>query len=183
MWLLYVLIGVLVLLIIFAFIYSSKLYIASSNIIKAFRELDLILKEKLNLVLDLYDKLNNYIKDDKLLCEDLENLKNINYDNLNKNAKFKLGSIVTGIFGRLEDFINNNKNLKNTETVISIIKASKAADEKHSMKRIGYNEDVRIYNELVTKYPSKIIAKLFGFKEKEYYGILDGERKSIKTNI
>ena len=43
-----------------------------------------------------------------------------------------------------------------------------------------YNENTTIYNNLVSKFPSKIVAKILRLKEKKYFDGKDMYDKNIK---
>ena len=48
-------------------------------------------------------------------------------------------------------------------------------ENRIAVERMRYNEEVRDYNTKVKKFPSNVVAGLFGFDEKDYYDPLPGE--------
>ncbi len=51
------------------------------------------------------------------------------------------------------------------------------------MERKRYNETVQTYNTETRSFPAMIMAKIFGFKEKEYFKAVTGSEKAPDVNF
>ncbi len=68
-----------------------------------------------------------------------------------------------------EQFLNLQNNLVKMESQLQ------------AARRI-YNMDVQRYNSAIQTVPNNIIAKMFGFKEKEFFQIEEYKRENITIN-
>ena len=64
--------------------------------------------------------------------------------------------------------MDNNENLLKDEAIININKELLDANISINGSKKFYNDNVILYNQLVNSFPSKIIAILFRYKEKEF---------------
>ena len=108
----------------------------------------------------------DFLKNNKVDINDdeLEEYKLINSkQSINKiNKKI---SELSNIVNRLMD--NNEKLLKN-ETIIKLNKELNEADININGGKKYYNDNLVLYNHLCNAYPSKIVAKIKGYKEKDF---------------
>ena len=183
MWIIYVLMSILIILILISFIYSSVIYVASGNADSSLKKLDDVLKKKFNMVCKLIDISLDYFKKDTDVYEDMTYLRKVNYNNLNEYGKFKLSSIVDAVIFDIKFVASKNEKLANLDKYKMLLRNEKRFNDELMNYRKSYNDCVKRYNNLISTPLGKVIAVMFGFKLKEYYGILDGERNNIKLNL
>ena len=56
-------------------------------------------------------------------------------------------------------------------------------ESKIAYARQFYNDTVLKYDNKREKFPSNIIATMFGFKEREYFAIEEAEREPVKVDF
>ena len=56
-------------------------------------------------------------------------------------------------------------------------------ENRLAVARKDYNEEVADYNRSVKRFPGAIVAKLFGFEEKEYFEAQDGAEEVPQVNF
>jgi LemA protein len=56
-------------------------------------------------------------------------------------------------------------------------------ENRIAVERRRYNEKVREYNTTIKKFPTNILAQLFGFKEEPYFEIPSFEKKAPSVNF
>ena len=153
---LYVIIAIVVLLIIYSIIHNKiKAQIIKIN--SAENKID----ESLRLKYDLLVKIVSEIKNDALSSFEFER---------------KIADIESKMYTFKNENIKINKNNTFNDLWYEIINLNTKiiAEEKY------YNENTTIYNNLVSKFPSKIVAKILRLKEKKYFDGKDMYDKNIK---
>lgn len=166
-----IVIVVVIILLLCTYIYNKiKTQILKIN--SAESEIDGSLREKYDIIVKLISeikqidkniKFNNYekIKDEDLSSFEFErklaDLENQIYTSKNDNDKLLKNSTISNLW---YEMVNINTKIK--------------AQEKY------YNESTTIYNGLVTKFPSKLIAVIMRLKEKKYFDGKDMYDDNIK---
>ena len=90
---------------------------------------------------------------------------NVNFDNY--TAQEKAQGKLANTMSRLIALIEAYPDLKSTKAFIGLQTQLEGTERRIKIARQDFNEQVNQYNQSVRKFPSKIAAKLFSFKEKE----------------
>lgn len=169
---LYIIIVIGLILIGYALIYNKiKTQILKINSVES--EIDESLRLKYDLITKIISEIKKVEKDvDKF--NDFEKIKDENLSSF--EFERKLADIESEIYTIRND---NNKLVKNNTFndlwyEITNLNTKIKAEEKY------YNENTTIYNELVTKFPSKLIAIVLKMKEKKYFDGKNMYDKNIK---
>lgn len=143
-------------------IYNIKINKSKNNLVKD-------LNKKFELTLKIIDFLHNKITIDE---DEINEFLNIN---LQKIEMEELNDILIKTDKFIDKYLVNNEKLINNNDFIELNKPIKELNIKINAIRKYYNETVKEYNQSVNKYPTKIIAKIKKFSEKdklkEYKGI------------
>ncbi len=166
-----IIIVIVIILLLCTFVYNKiKTQILKIN--SAESEIDGSLREKYDIIVKLISeikqidkniKFNNYekIKDEDLSSFEFErklaDLENQIYTSKNDNDKLVKNATINNLW---YEVVNINTKIK--------------AQEKY------YNESTTIYNGLVTKFPSKLVALIMRLKEKRYFDGKDMYDDNIK---
>ena len=73
--------------------------------------------------------------------------------------------------------------LKANENFVQLQKELSDTEDKVAYSRQYHNSLIRDYNEKTRTFPNTLFNESLGFKEKEYFQALEGERKSVKVNF
>lgn len=76
---------------------------------------------------------------------------------------------LTAALGRLIAISENYPELKANENFKELQAQLEGTENRIAVERKAYNDSARLYNTKVRKFPSNIIAALFGFKTKGYF--------------
>lgn len=115
---------------------------------------------------DLITKLIAEVEKDKKNENNFKDIDKIKDENLSSfEFERKLADIEKEIYSIKNDNVNLQKNSAFTETWYEMcnINSKIKGDVKY------YNDNISIYNNLVSKFPSKLIAIFFHFKERKYF--------------
>lgn len=76
---------------------------------------------------------------------------------------------VESALGRLLVVVENYPTLKSSETVQTLMAQLEGTENRISVARKDYNDTIRTYNLSTKRFPSSVIAAMFGFDEKVYF--------------
>ena len=169
---LYIIIIIGIILIGYALIYNKiKTQILKINSVES--EIDESLRLKYDLLVKIISEIKKIEKDiDKF--NDFEKIKDENLSSF--EFERKLADAESDVYTIRND---NNKLVKNNAFndlwyEITNLNTKIKAEEKY------YNENTTIYNELVTKFPSKLIAVILRLNEKRYFDGKNMYDKNVK---
>lgn len=169
---LYVIIAIVVLLIIYSIIHNKiKAQIIKIN--SAENKIDESLRSKYDLLVKIVSEIKKVDKDNTSF-ENLDEIKN------GALSSFEFERKIADIESKMYTFKNENIKINKNNTFNDLwyeiinLNTKIIAEEKY------YNENTTIYNNLVSKFPSKIVAKILRLKEKKYFDGKDMYDKNIK---
>lgn len=152
-------------IIIFYIITSNKLDVFQIKIEEAVSSIDIALSKRYNVLTKMIEIVKNYTKYEKdTLFKINEIAKGISLNekaNLNKQIDDELAKIY--ILTKSYPKLKANENFKVLQkTIIEVEEHLQAA-------RRVYNSNVSMFNQLVLKFPTNIVAKTKSLKEKEFF--------------
>lgn len=119
------------------------------------------LEKKYNILLRYYDYLDETIK---INNDSFDEYKLLN----TKIAINKLNKKVNEMNNIINKYMDNNEKLLKQETIINFNKELFNINIAINGCKKYYNDNLEKYNHLVNSFPSKIIAKLFRYKVKDF---------------
>jgi len=153
-----------------------------NNVTKeSFSTMDIYLKKRWDLIPNLVETVKGYAKHEKKTLEKVIKLRNTNYDNINDNEKIKINQSLTKEVSQIIILAENYPNLKVNKSFIDLSNQLSKIEEDIAGSRSLYNTDVRKFNNKVEMFPSNIIAKMFNFDIKLFFGINEKEKKNVKA--
>lgn len=170
-----------IVIIVLAFIAGTynKLIKLSNKAKQSKQGIDIYLKQRFDLIPNLVECVKAYAKHEKETLEKVTELRK-DYD---KDQSLKQGEIVNNELNKIIALAESYPELKASENYLNLQKnLTKMESQLQAARRI-YNSDVTRYNTAIQTIPSNIIAGLFGFKEKELFGIEDSQKNNIDINI
>jgi len=108
-------------------------------------------------------------------------------DDLTDEAKFKkfqeAQDELSGALSRLLVVAENYPQLKANENFLQLQTQLEGTENRIAVERRKFNEAVQEYNTSIRSFPTLITAKIFGFKEKQYFKSTPGTEKPPDVNF
>ncbi len=102
----------------------------------------------------------------------------ISADDLSDPEKFekfqKAQDQLSSAISRLLMVTENYPQLKSNENFLTLQAQLEGTENRISVERKKFNEAVQLFNSTARSFPTVITAKIFGFKEKEYFKAKEG---------
>ncbi len=108
-------------------------------------------------------------------------------DDLSDEEKFKqfqdAQDKLSGALSRLLVVAENYPQLKANENFLTLQSQLEGTENRISVERKKFNEAVQDYNTTIRRFPILITAKIFGFREKQYFKSAPGTDKAPDVNF
>jgi LemA protein len=108
-------------------------------------------------------------------------------DDLADEDKFKkfeeAQNQFSGAISRLLVVAENYPQLKANESFLALQTQLEGTENRIAVERKKFNESVQEYNTSIRSFPTLITAKIFGFKEKQYFKSVPGSEKTPDVNF
>jgi len=87
------------------------------------------------------------------------------------------GEVETAL-GRLLAVVENYPTLKSADTVQTLMSQLEGTENRVSVERKRFNDAVQSYTLLTKRFPSSVIAGMFGFGERQYFQSVEGSENA-----
>lgn len=97
--------------------------------------------------------------------------------------KVNAANQVESALGRLLAVVENYPQLKSAENVQTLMVQLEGTENRISVERGRYNDSVRDFNIMTKRFPSSLIAAMFGFKERSYFQAAQGAENAPNVSF
>lgn len=180
----YIIIAIIALLVIFVIAIHNNLVTLRMRVKNAWAQIDTQLKRRFDLIPNLVETVKGYMVHEESTLENIVTARN-KYTNASTfddktQANQALTNTLKSIFALAEAYpeLKANENFKSLQNELS------ETEDKIAYSRQFYNDTVEIYNTAIFKFPSNLVANIFGFKEETFFEIIDSkERENTKVSF
>ena len=161
------------------------------NMTKAWSQVENVYQRRADLVPNLVALVKNYAEYEQGTLIDITEARakkaaaaTVNMENYTENdlqsfqtAQEELGESLN----RLIVSVENYPDLKANEEYLTLQAQLAGCENRILTERERFNEAAKTYNQSVRKFPSRLIAKMFGFEKRPYFEAEDGAEKVPET--
>ena len=181
----YVIIGVIVVLVLLYFIKTYNGLVTSKNMVRNQKsQIDVELKRRFDLVPNLVETVKGYAQHEKTALEDVIKARSGYVSAGNDTAMaLKADDALSGALSKLFALSESYPDLKANTNFISLQDDLATIEQKIVYSRQFYNDSVFMLNNSIEKFPSNIIANMFGFKLAAFYEASETERQNVQIGF
>lgn len=128
------------------------------------------LKKKFDLIPALAEVVKGYAKHEKGTFEEVTKLRSQWGKATSSDQKIKTANMLEGALSKLLVVQERYPKLKADKSFQNIQKSIGWVERELVKERKLYNRRISSFNVKLQEFPSNIVAKMFGFKEKEFFG-------------
>jgi LemA protein len=99
------------------------------------------------------------------------------------NEKVAAANEVESTLGRLLVIMENYPQLRSSETVQTLMAQLEGTENRISVERSRFNDAVGTFNVRVKRFPSSILASIFGFDARNYFQAAQGAETAPTVNL
>ncbi|MEM4336717.1 MAG: LemA family protein [Candidatus Woesearchaeota archaeon] len=173
-------IGIILLYIIIIF---NRLIWLRNRLKNALSQIDVQLKRRFDLIPNLIETVKGYMKHERETLKEITEARNIMSKAKTTGQKLKANDMLTGALKSLFAVAEAYPQLKASENFMMLQEELTGTENKIAYARQFYNDNVLTYNTAIQTFPSNIIAKIFGFKENEFFKIEEEEKRPLKVKF
>ena len=177
----------LILLIIAVAIFIWYLYnsiiVAKIRVSEALSQIDVQLKRRADLIPNLVEAVKGYAKHEKELFEKVTKERANLVSAKSMEDKSKVNNQLTETFKSIFAVAEAYPALRASENFIQLQEEVSDTENKIAYARQFYNTNVLDYNTKLKVFPNVIFAKLFNFKETEFFGATEKEKEPVKVSF
>lgn len=99
------------------------------------------------------------------------------------NDKAAAATQVESALGRLLVIMENYPQLKSMETVQTLMAQLEGTENRISVERSRFNDEVQSFNVMIKRFPTNMIAGMYGFSVKTYFEVAPAASNAPAVNL
>jgi LemA protein len=178
-----IIIAILVIIVGFVWSTYNKLVSTNENISSQWAQVETQYQRRFDLIPNLVESVKGAMTQEQTVFGDLAAAR-ANYAGA-QTADQKAGAAtqVEGSLARLLVIMENYPDLKSSETVKTLMAQLEGTENRVSVERKRYNDEVKIFNVLIKRFPSNIIANQLGYTEHAYFEAATGSENAPAVDL
>jgi len=165
--------GVLLLVLAVGALFMSGLYnrlvTQGEQVQSAWAQVQNVLQRRADLIPNLVETVKGYATHEKEVFEAVAEARSRLAGATSPKEAAAANAGLTSALGRLLAIAENYPNLKANENFIRLQDELAGTENRIAVERMRYNDAVRLYNTSIKRFPTRMFAAMFGFKEREYF--------------
>ncbi|MFA7236510.1 MAG: LemA family protein [Phycisphaeraceae bacterium] len=176
--------GVIVLIVLFLVATYNALVAKRIQTENAWAQIDVQLKRRYDLIPNLVETVKGYAAHEKQTLEAVIKARQTAIDASNVRDQAAAENMLTGALRQIFALSESYPNLKANENFMQLQEELGSTENKISYARQFFNDTVSQFNTAVQKFPSNLIAGMFGFKNKDFFEIeVPEQREAVKVKF
>jgi len=171
-------------LVIFGCIIGSTLIGAYNEMVKAdqqvqnqWAQVENQLKRRADLIPNLVETVKGFAAQEKGVISEITDARAALSGANTPAEAAQANDALTGALGRLLVVVENYPELKSDKTFIQLMDELSGTENRITVARKDYNEEVTVYNVMVRSFPRNFIAGMFGFEKAEYFEVSESDQQ------
>ncbi len=164
-----IVIGVVIFSIIYFVATYNALVVLKTRIEEALSGIDVQLKRRADLVPNLVETVKGYARHEKAVFENVTKARSSLVKAQTPHEKAEANNLLTDALKSLFAVAEAYPQLRASENFQELQRQLEDTEDKIAYSRQFYNSNVLEYNAKVKMFPSNLIAKMFNFKEDEFF--------------
>ncbi|KAA9021624.1 LemA family protein [Niallia endozanthoxylica] len=184
--------GLLGIGVVVAFIVILGIMLASSyngfvnleeNVDQSYAQIENQLQRRLDLIPNLVSTVKGYAAHEEEVLTEISDARARLAGAGSPEEEAAANAELTGALSRLLVVVENYPNLKADQQFTQLMDELAGTENRLSVARKDYNEQVSVYNKKVKSFPGVIVANVTGFDEKEYFEADPGAQEAPKVDF
>lgn len=180
---LFIILGIIVVIAAWFWLSYNKLVTANEGVDNQWAQVEVQYQRRLDLIPNLVESVKGAMSQEQKIFGDLAEARTRYAGASTVNDKVAAASEVESALGRLLVVMENYPQLKSMETVQTLMAQLEGTENRVSVERGRFNEQVKVFNVMIKRLPTNLIAGLLGFNEKNYFQAASGAENAPQVNL
>ncbi len=181
-WAVLVIVGIIIVFLIGTY---NRLVTLRQRIKNAWSQIEVQLKRRYDLIPNLVNTVKGYATHEKETFERVTQARNMAIQATDVNEQAGAENMLSGALKSLFAVAESYPELKADANFRQLQEELTNTEGKIAFSRQFYNDTVMSFNTMIQKFPTVLIAGMFGFEKKEYFNLDDEAeaRKAVKVEF
>lgn len=179
----YIVGAVIILILLYGFFTYNGLVSANVAVDGQWAQVETQYQRRLDLIPNLVASVQGIFQQEKTIFTALADARTKYGGATSINDKAKAASDVESALSRLLVVVENYPQLKSSDTVQTLMTQLEGTENRVSVERKRFNDMVQSYNLITKRFPSSLIASMFGFGERAYFEAAAGAENAPKVQF
>jgi len=179
----WILIGIGAIIVLYFIVAFNSFVTLKNRINNAWSQIDVQLKRRADLIPNLVETVKGYAKHEKSVFENVTKARAAMLGATTIKDKAKADNMLSNALKSLFAVAENYPKLEASQNFKMLQEELSGTESKIAYSRQFYNDNVMEYNIKLEKFPTNLIGKMFGFKEKEFFKTEGKEREVVKVSF
>ena len=181
---LYIILGIIGLAVLFLIVLYNSLVLSRNRADEAWSDIDVQLKRRYDLIPNILETVKGYAAHEKGLFESVTKARTMAIEAKNPEEHAKAENALSGTLKTLFAVSENYPDLKANVNFLDLQRELADTENKIQSARRFYNSNILEYNTKLDTVPTNIVAGMFGFMKKEFFGLeREEEREPVKVRF
>ena len=178
-----ILIAVIVIIVLYVIGTYNSLIQFRNRIENAWSQIDVQLKRRVDLVPNLVETVKGYAGHEKEVFMKVTEARTALMGARSVKDNSDANNMLTGALKTLFAVAEAYPELKANQNFLMLQEELSGIESKIAYARQFYNDTVLKYDNKREKFPTNLVASMFGFKDREYFETDEGEREPVKVDF
>lgn len=183
MTILYILLGVAVLIILWAIFAYNSLVVSRNRVDEAWSDIDVQLKRRYDLIPNLIETVKGYAAQESNVFQNVTEARSRAMGARSPHDKEVAENMLSGTLKSLFAVAESYPELKSNTNFLELQRELSDTENKIQAARRFYNTNVLVLNTKIDTIPTNLVAGSFGFWKHEFFEADDGERALPKVKF
>lgn len=179
----WIVIGVIVLLVIFAIATYNRLVRLRNRVEAAWSQIDVQLKRRYDLIPNLVETVKGYAAHERETLEAVVTARQQTAQADNVQDRAQAENMLTGALRQLFAVAEAYPDLKANQNFLALQEELTGTESRIAFSRQFYNEQVLTYDNALETFPSNIFAGAFNFKPEPYFEVEEAGREPVGVDF
>lgn len=161
----------------------NRLVTANEAVGNQWAQVEVQYQRRLDLIPNLVESVKGAMGQEQKIFSDLAEARTRYAGASTVTDKVAAANQVETSLGRLLVVMENYPQLKSMDTVQTLMAQLEGTENRVSVERGRFNDQVKSYNVMIKRLPTNIIAGMFGFNVKDYFRAASGAETAPKVDL
>ena len=169
-----IILAVVIIVVLYGFMTYNSLVTLNVAADAQWKQVETQYQRRFDLIPNLVESVKGIMKQEQTVFTAIADARTKYSGAVTPDEKAAAATQVESALGRLLVITENYPDLKSSASVTALMSQLEGTENRISVERMRFNQSVQAYDLKVMRFPSSIIASMFGFGERQYFNAAPG---------